>query len=343
MRRAALRRLLSACLLGGLSAFGGRAAAADSSAGTAGVVFLETEQGARGIGMGGAYTAAVDDGSSIWWNPAGLARQRASEADFSHTALIEGINTEYLSFSRPLSSLHGGLGASLTYLSVPPIDSFDASKNSLGKVNANGYAGTLGYGLMVSSEITVGAAVKFVGQKLADESASGVAGDIGAQYRSNGFGLGLVVQNLGPSIKLGSVSSPLPRTIRGGGYYAPFGNLLVAAEEEGPIDAKPRFHVGSELRLAGFFALRGGFQQTPDHGTGAGFTVGFGLAGAFGGDSGPNNMWTGESSGFWERLGSDIQAGGAVKPGTVLVGVDYAFVSNGTLADINRVTAYVRF
>ena len=34
--------------------------------------FLEIPVGARGIGMGSAYSAVTDDISSIWWNPAGL-------------------------------------------------------------------------------------------------------------------------------------------------------------------------------------------------------------------------------------------------------------------------------
>ncbi len=38
--------------------------------------FLETGMGARGVGMGGAFSALADDPSAPYWNPAGLVRTR---------------------------------------------------------------------------------------------------------------------------------------------------------------------------------------------------------------------------------------------------------------------------
>jgi hypothetical protein len=52
--------------------------------------------GAKAIGMGGAFVAVADDASAVFWNPAGLAAQRNSQAflsaetpeDFSAASLI---------------------------------------------------------------------------------------------------------------------------------------------------------------------------------------------------------------------------------------------------------------
>ncbi|MFA6435429.1 MAG: hypothetical protein WCW52_12120, partial [Elusimicrobiales bacterium] len=60
--------LISAMLL---STSGLQAAGFNSSAvGTTGGSFLSFGAGARAIAMGGAYTAAADDASAAFWNPA---------------------------------------------------------------------------------------------------------------------------------------------------------------------------------------------------------------------------------------------------------------------------------
>ncbi|MDR3113858.1 MAG: hypothetical protein LBU09_05725 [Endomicrobium sp.] len=43
-------------------------------AGSGGAAFLKKGIGARALALGGAYTALADDTSSLYWNPAGLAR-----------------------------------------------------------------------------------------------------------------------------------------------------------------------------------------------------------------------------------------------------------------------------
>ncbi len=49
--------------------------------------------GARALGMGGAYSAAADDYSAIYWNPAGLAQMKKMEfwMEFSHTSFSNDI------------------------------------------------------------------------------------------------------------------------------------------------------------------------------------------------------------------------------------------------------------
>ena len=41
--------------------------------------FLEVGVGARGVGMGNAFVAAVDDATASYWNPAGLLRSKGKE------------------------------------------------------------------------------------------------------------------------------------------------------------------------------------------------------------------------------------------------------------------------
>lgn len=348
------RGLLIAVL--GFSTAAARAGSVNT--GTSGAQLLSVEQGARGLGMGGAFSAAADDASSLWWNPAGLARAHLKEVIVSHTAYLDNVATEYAGFVLPYAPAHGAFGASFLYMNIPGIDGYDAAGNATGKLSAGGYVGTLSYGAQVTPNMTAGASAKLLSQKYGAASGSGFAGDIGAQYRDGVLGLGLVAQNLGPSFKTGSSSDPLPRTIRGGAFYLPTDHLLLSLEEEGPRSDSARAHAGAEWAFAEGLRLRGGFQQTPNSGSGAGFTVGFGIALAYDPLARPEPAKPATASSspvsnlspytpLWENLGgmgsNSFALKNAAKPGAYLISLDYAFVSNGDLSDVHRISLNVRF
>src|SRR6266850_6391202 len=46
--------------------------------------FLRIGVGARALGMGSAFVGLADDGTSAYWNPAGLATLRSREATAMH-------------------------------------------------------------------------------------------------------------------------------------------------------------------------------------------------------------------------------------------------------------------
>lgn len=63
--------------------------------GTSAAQFLKIGVGARAAAMGGSFNALASDVTSIYWNPAGLARQQGSELFFSHTSWLAGISHEF--------------------------------------------------------------------------------------------------------------------------------------------------------------------------------------------------------------------------------------------------------
>lgn len=74
--------------------------------------FLSIGAGARGLGMGGAFCAVVDDVSSGYWNPAGLYLVQHQQAQFMHSERFGGlVSYDYLGYGR--SDGTTGLGASL--------------------------------------------------------------------------------------------------------------------------------------------------------------------------------------------------------------------------------------
>ncbi|MFQ5770148.1 MAG: hypothetical protein ACE5HX_06410 [bacterium] len=53
--------------------------------------FLRIGVGARALGMGGAYVALANDGTAVFWNPAGLAQINALQLSFTHAPMFNGL------------------------------------------------------------------------------------------------------------------------------------------------------------------------------------------------------------------------------------------------------------
>src|SRR3954465_15002057 len=95
LQKALVEGLLSAfCLLHPALALAG-------SPGTTTGELLKIPVGTRAIGMGEAYTAMADDTSALYWNPAGMSLLHQKEANFSHSALMDSVHYENLSFVAP--------------------------------------------------------------------------------------------------------------------------------------------------------------------------------------------------------------------------------------------------
>ncbi|MBT6582529.1 MAG: hypothetical protein HOO17_11965, partial [Bacteroidetes Order II. Incertae sedis bacterium] len=58
---------------------------ASAQVGGAAVVFLKIEPDSRASGMGNAGVALADNASAVFWNPAGLAFQKGTEAGITHS------------------------------------------------------------------------------------------------------------------------------------------------------------------------------------------------------------------------------------------------------------------
>ena len=84
-----------------------------SKVGTTAATFLEIPVGARAIGMGGAFVGTANDVTSLFWNPAGIARLNHREALFSHTNWIADMMFNFAGAAVPIGDF-GSLGLSFT-------------------------------------------------------------------------------------------------------------------------------------------------------------------------------------------------------------------------------------
>src|SRR5688572_21501094 len=94
-----------------------------AGSGTSGGSFLNIPVGARAVAMGEAYTALADDVSSLYWNPAGLAFMRQSQASFMYNPSFNDLT--YHNAAAGVSLENGGIGASASYLSYGDIEGFN--------------------------------------------------------------------------------------------------------------------------------------------------------------------------------------------------------------------------
>src|ERR1044072_292831 len=85
--------------------------------------FLNIGAGARGLAMGGAQVASVKDGSSGYWNPAGLVEVKEyPQVNLMHAEYFAGIGKyDFANLTLPVSNGKRTLGISILRFAVDDI------------------------------------------------------------------------------------------------------------------------------------------------------------------------------------------------------------------------------
>jgi tetratricopeptide (TPR) repeat protein len=229
--------------------------------------------GARAVAMGGAFSSVADDGTALFWNPAGLVQIGNQEISAAYADLYgSGIRDNFLAFVLPLSPTqavaadwyHSGFGDS----------ELDFGENRF----------DLAYALRLRKYLAAGLTGKFLTRSTDLDgfnvrSGRGVGMDLGLLATpADGVRVGLAAQDVFDTEITysdgGGSSKVLPRNVRVGASYSPRPWVTVA------LDVDDRYHLGSEFWLLDRIALRGGIEKDRDgsedacYGFGAGFKVG---------------------------------------------------------------------
>ncbi|MBI2386859.1 MAG: PorV/PorQ family protein [Elusimicrobia bacterium] len=237
--------------------------------------FLDIGVGARGLGMGGAYTALVDDAGALYWNPSGLAKLEKREFTASHAEMFESTRLDFLAYAHPTSQ--GIFAAGLTYLSQGKIDGRDSSGRQTAGYDASDAALSLGYAR--KTEIAdLGAAIKYLRSHIGGTEAQGAAVDIGAKRAFDRVSFGAALRNLGPGLKFQDQRNDLPLRLALGAAYRFAGGHAAAAEVvNGPRGAGTDASFGGEYQTIKNVYLRGGYTTQTAVTGGSGFDVARGL------------------------------------------------------------------
>jgi hypothetical protein len=151
--------------------------------GTSGAQFLKIPLSAKESGMAGAVVALTDDASSIFWNPAGIAKVQGVNLHFSYMKWFDLFNMSAAAVAYNMGEL-GVIGASVVSLSTGQIEiTTEQSPNGTGQYyDAQDIALGVTYARYLTNEFNVGITVKYINQSIWHENASGFAFDIGTQY-----------------------------------------------------------------------------------------------------------------------------------------------------------------
>lgn len=186
-----------------------------SKVGTSVGQFLKIPIGAKAISMGGAYSAILDDASSIYWNPSGIAsREQSLSVYVTHNRWIADLDHNFFGMILALDE-NSALGLHFISLSSGDIERttienpkgtgtyFDATDLSIG----------ISYARYLVDNISVGGTAKYIQQRIWNSKATAIAFDLGILLHTGfkGLTLGFSFQNFGPELEMDG--SDLIRTV----------------------------------------------------------------------------------------------------------------------------------
>jgi hypothetical protein len=279
-------------LTGAMSLFYFVASAQNPNLGTSGAQFLKIPVGPRATAMGGAFVSNADDASALFWNPSGITAVKQSELFASYTSWWAGISVSQAAFVHSFEDF-GTVGVSMNLLSMGDMEvTTEQDPEGTGqKFTASDLMLGASYARRLTEDFSVGITLKIVNQQIWNESATGIAFDVGTQYRI-GFRdltIGMSMSNFGADMKydgrdlavkydsdtqnpgnrlapaqLGTEDYPLPLFFQVGVSISPYVSddisVLVATDVSHPNDNKERVNVGVEFSFLKQFYLRGGYR-----------------------------------------------------------------------------------
>lgn len=265
-------------LVAALALLGDISVAATGTGSTA-ANFLNIGPGARAAGMGGAFTAVSEGALATYWNPAGLSAAEGGEIALGHFSWYGSSSLQNASAAFKLDD-KTSIGASITYLSYGQIEGYNEAGQATGDLTAYDMAVGISIGRQITDQLSAGITGKLISQKAEQAEASAVAVDLGLRYSTERYSIAGVASNLGSKMKYGSIAEDLPVSYRIG-LAARLINRTVLATVD--YDHRPLsnavFRNGLELKVAGQYFLRAGYNHVTKQGSqsNSGPTFGAGL------------------------------------------------------------------
>lgn len=302
--------LLTAVILVG--AFSQPLFSQDEKRAQTGFKFLSVATDARSAALSGALTAQEGKSTSLFYNPASMARM----TNFMHGSLgqvrwIADINYTFGSAAfAPMDGAWGIIGLSLLSVDYGDLQGTILANNEQGYLdtgtfNPNAYAIGLGYAKALTNKFAVGGHIKFVKQDLtggiigfnqnegqisSNFEADVLAFDFGILYKTGyrSLNFGMNIRNFSEEIEYIEESFQLPLLFEMGLSFNLIDltevnphthSLLFAIDYSHPRDFDEQIDLGLEYLFMNSFALRMGYTTPTDE---QGMTLGAGFNPSYG-------------------------------------------------------------
>ena len=270
MRRVIIALALFGLISGGLIPGGAQGAEFFEKVGTYDGQFLKIPVGARATGLGGTFVAVADDASSVFWNPAGIARMQGNTLAVHHLNWVADVNLTQGTYVFSLGFLPGMLAFNARSLYMD-----DLARTTVFRPDGDGTffdagysAFSLTYARSLTDKFSVGVTGSLVHSGLDDLTANTLAFDLGTLY-DTGFRslkIGMSIQNMGVS-SLSYIddanAAKLPILFRVGAAINVVQALdhvvMTTAEFSHPPDNAERLNWGAEYGFKDFLFFRGGY------------------------------------------------------------------------------------
>jgi hypothetical protein len=214
--------------------------------------------GSIGTSLSGSDLANVTGVEALYWNPAGMSNLsgKSGEVLFSHQKYIADININYFAGAYNIGSL-GTIGLSVKALGFGDIEITTVDNpDGTGETYSPTYiTAGLSFARAMTDRILFGATFKVISEKITNETASGMAVDLGLQYvvGKTGLKFGVALKNLGPSMKFDGTDLEQ--------YYQPAGSPSGAQNQPRRITLND-FELPTSLSLALSYDLLAGKNNT---------------------------------------------------------------------------------
>lgn len=240
-----------------------------SGPGTTAANFLKIDIGAKAASMGGAFTAVADDGSAIYFNPAGIARITSKKFFATYNMWFQEISQGYLSYISPFPG--GGWGISLNYVEAGKMQGYDEEGYPTEVFGASDMLLQIAYAKKITEKTVVGLSAGYLADTIKNSTETAFHSNIGMIVSLSPFSsFGIALQNIGFPLE----KDPLPLTGKVG-FSTRIGPFLFAFDTVFPNDNDAYFCTGLEFSLSRSFFLRTGYRSGKDEGSG--ISAGLGL------------------------------------------------------------------
>lgn len=221
--------------------------------------FDDITVGARGKGLGGAFTAGADDASAVYWNPSLLAKVKKPSLSASWQDLygLGLVNHSFVGYAHP------GVGKGTVAFGWTRL-------GTTGAVTFMNYAENMmmfSYGKKVATGFYAGGSVKYFSVDY-DAKASGVGADLAGTYSLLGDNLRIALMwyNLNnPQIRWETLAvDTIPSTLKLGTRFALGADHALYIDAKKQAEKQSEYAAGWEGWFFKTFALRAGAARQDD-------------------------------------------------------------------------------